>query len=223
MFSFSSFGTVNLQGRFGDDQFSVSPVGLIGVTTVTVAGGDPTASDTLIVNGAAGTLDNLRYLPHVGRRGGVVNDTAPQPNVNFTGVEHLTLVVQQANGDGVRVDGTIGNDAIEFLDGQTSDSGTFLGTMDQNNATGSGPFTMTPMTYTGASPLANDADVNFFNPGGIDSFVFNGTAADDTIAVAGGEAGGVEFRDTLNGIVNSRIEVFNIASGLVRGLAATTR
>src|SRR5207253_1054831 len=88
-----------------------------------------------------------------------------------------------------------------------------------NNATGVGPFTMTPMNFTGASPLANDADVNTFNnPGGTDSFVFNGTPSDDTIAIAGGEAGGTEFRDTLNGIVVSRVEVFNIASGLARGL-----
>src|SRR5436853_1105971 len=101
----------------------------------------------------------------------------------------------------------------------TSDSGSFVGTMDQNNATGVGPFTMTPVSFTGAFPLANDADVNFFNPGGSDSFVFNGTANDDIIAVAGGEAGGTEFRDTLNGIVVSRIEAFNIASGLLRGLA----
>ncbi|HEX4794430.1 MAG TPA: hypothetical protein VH370_11590 [Humisphaera sp.] len=91
--------------------------------------------------------------------------------------------------------------------------------MDQNNATGSGPFTMTPMEYSGASPVANDFDVNFFNPGGTDSIVFDGTANDDNIAVQGGEAGGTEFRHTLNGIVVSRLEVFNIASVLVRGLA----
>ncbi len=150
--------------------------------------------------------------------GTVINDDAPQPNVNFTGIERLTLVVQQTDGDGVRLDGTAGNDAIEFFHGLTSDSGSVVGTMDQNNATGSGPFTMTPMNYTGASPLANDFDVNFFNPGGTDSFVFNGTADNDTIAVAGGEAGGTEFSDTLNGIVVSRVEVFNIASALVRGL-----
>ncbi len=119
----------------------------------------------------------------------------------------------------MRLEGTTGNDAIEFFHGLTSDSGSFTGTMDQNNATGVGPFTMTPMSFTGASPSANDADVNFFNPGGTDSFVFNGTSSDDTIAVATGEAGGTDFRNTLNGIVVSRIEVFNIASGLVRGLA----
>ena len=60
---------------------------------------------------------------------------------------------------------------------------------------------MTPMKFTGASPLSNDSDINFFNPGGTDSFVFNGTGNDDTIAVAPGEAGGTDIRNTLNGIL----------------------
>jgi hypothetical protein len=203
--------TINL-----DYNSTTNPPGLTG--TVTVNGGDPTASDTLIVNGITGVLDNLRYLPTAVHAGTVVNDNAPQPNVLFTGIELLSLVVQQADGDGFRVDGTAGNDAFEFFHGPTSDSGTIVGTMDQNNATGAGPFTMTPMTYSGASPQANDLDVNFFNPGGTDSFAFNGTANDDNIAVGTGEAGGTEFRNTLNGIVVSRLEVFNIAGGLVRGL-----
>src|SRR5438445_12792440 len=111
-----------------------------------------------------------------------------------------------------------GNIVIEFYPGESADRGTVRGTMDQNNGTGAGPFTMTEMSYTGASPLANDTDVNFFNPGGTDTFAFNGTDSNATITVAGGEAGGTEFRNTLNGIVTARIEVFNIASGLVRGL-----
>src|SRR5207302_2509341 len=82
-----------------------------------------------------------------------------------------------------------------------------------------GPFAMVETTYHNVNTLANDVDLNFFNsPGGTDTFVYNGTASDDTIAVAGGEAGGTEFRNTLNGQVFGRIEAFNIASGLVRGL-----
>jgi hypothetical protein len=196
---------------------TVNPVGLTG--SITVNGADPTGSDTLVVNGIDGVLDNLRYTPTAVGAGTVVNDNAPQPPVNFTGIEHLTEVIQQADGDGIRIEGTTGNDAIEFFHGLTSDSGMFVGTMDQNNATGFGPFTMTPVNFTGASPVANDTDVNFFNPGGTDSFAFNGTTNDDTIAVGTGEAGGTEFRNTLNGIVVSRLEVFNVASFLVRALA----
>jgi hypothetical protein len=196
---------------------TVNPVGLTG--TITVDGADPTGSDTLVVNGIDGELDNLRYIPTAVGAGTVVNNSQPQPSVNFTGIEHLTEVIQQADGDGVRLEGTTGNDAIEFFHGLTSDSGMFVGTMDQNNVTGFGPFTMTPVNFTGASPVANDTDVNFFNPGGTDSFAFNGTTNDDTIAVGTGEGGGIEFSNTLNGVVVSRLEVFNVASFLVRALA----
>src|SRR5205807_2907936 len=44
------------------------------------------------------------------------------------------------------------------------------------------------------------------------------TSFDDNITIQGGEAGGTEFRNTLNGIVVSRVEVFNVASTLARGL-----
>jgi hypothetical protein len=128
------------------------------------------------------------------------------------------LTIQHSDGDGVRIDGTIGNDKMKFFHGSTDDTGTFDGTRDTNNATGVGPFAMTETTYSGASPAANDSDVNFFNPGGTDTFEFNGTAESDTVQVALGEAGGTEFRNTLDGLVVSRIEVFNVASGLVRGL-----
>lgn len=222
-YEFNNKTNLVLNGQSGSDTINLhynsttNPAGLTG--TITVNGGDPTGSDTLIVNGISGVLDNLRYLPTSVGAGTVVNDSEPQPNVLFTGVEHLTEVIQQTDGDGVRMDGTIGNDAIEFIPGVTNDSGTFVGTMDQNNATGFGPFTATPMSFTGAFPLANDSDVNFFNPGGTDSIVFNGTANDDNISIQGGEAGGTEFRNTLNGILMARLEVFNVASGLVRGLA----
>ena len=176
-------------------------------------------TDTLTVNGIAGQLDNLRYDPTAAGAGTVINDNGQQPPVNFSGIEQLTLGIQQADGDGIRMEGTTGNDALEFFQGVTADSGSFVGTMDQNNATGNGPFTMTPMNFTGASPAANDVDVNFFVPGGTDTLTYNGTANDDNIAIASGEAGGTEFRNTLSGLVTSRLEVFNIASGLVRSLA----
>ena len=215
----SSRTDFTVDGRGGSDTFNVAIGTFPDFTTLTIDGGDPTASDTLVVNGIFGQLDNLRYLPTGVGAGTVVNDSAAQPDTAFTGIEHLTLVVQQADGDGVRQDGTLGNDAIEFFHGLTSDKGSFVGTMDQNNATGVGPFTMTPMSYSGISPLVNDTDVNFFGAGGTDTFVFNGTANDDNIVISTGEAGGTEFQNTLNGILVASVEVFNVASGLVRGLA----
>src|SRR5437899_2516653 len=82
------------------------------------------------VNGIAGVVDNLRLIPSGTGAGTVVNDNAPQPDVHFTGVENLNLVLQQADGDGVRVDGTTGNDALEQTPGATADSGSFSGLMN---------------------------------------------------------------------------------------------
>jgi hypothetical protein len=187
-------------------------------TTVNVNAGNN--DDTLRLNGSFGTLNNLRESPTAANAGTVKDDTDNTiPTYNFTGVDHLHLSVQSADGDAIRVDGTPGNDEIDFFDSGIGNTGTFRGTMDQNNATGNGPFALVETTYTGGSPLSNDTDVNFFNsPGGTDSFVYNGTGNDDNITVSGGEAGGFEIRNILNGQTVSRVEVFNIASALVRGL-----
>jgi Ca2+-binding RTX toxin-like protein len=214
----SGYTTLTLNGMAGSDTINVNPGSLTAATAMTVNGGDPTGSDTLIINGTPAVLNNLRYNPSNAGAGTVVDDNTAQPPIAFTGIEHLKLVVQQADGDGVRFEGTTGNDTVEFHQGATADSGVITGTMDSNNATGNGPFAMTEATYFGVNSLANDVDLGFYNPGGTDSFVFNGTAGNDLVAVGGGEAGGTEFRNTINGQVWARFEVFNYASALVRGL-----
>ncbi len=216
---FSNKTNLTINAGAGSDTINLHnqtrPTGMTGV--ITVAGQDPTASDTLILNGMDGQLDDLRYDPTDAGAGTVINDSAPQPDVHFTGIEHLQVVLRQADGDAARFDGTIGNDNIEFIQGAVPNSGTFIGTMDTNNATGVGPFTMTDMTYFSGYPIGNDTDVNFFNPGGTDTLVYNGTSANDSIQVTGGQAGGLEFNNTINGQLISRLEVFNIASAIVRG------
>src|SRR5262249_49136793 len=90
---------INASG--GDDTINLDnpsrPVGstLGGLKTITVNGGEPTASDKLIVNGVPGLLDNLRVLPTNNNAGTVVNDSAAQPDVLYTGIEHVLLVGQQ--------------------------------------------------------------------------------------------------------------------------------
>ena len=60
--SFEDFDEITLDARFGDDKISVSPVDLDGVDTVYVEGGDPTASDELVVNGRDGN-DQITFTP----------------------------------------------------------------------------------------------------------------------------------------------------------------
>lgn len=218
---FSNKTNLSINAAAGSDTINLNnpntPTGLTGL--IGISGADPTGSDTLIVNGIIGTLDNLRLVPSNIGSGTVINDTAAQPNVVFAGIEHLKLVVQAVDGDGVRVDGTTGNDNIEFTPGATADSGVFTGTMDLNNATGAGPFQMVETTYFGVDSAVNDEDVNVFNPGGTDSIVYNGTSGNDAITVGVGEAGGAEFRNTINGQVVSRLEVFNATTAIIRGLS----
>ena len=237
--SFANKTNVIVNGKGGSDTITLNnPNPATGLATLTINGGNGSNSyivtasppsvtvninggagdDTLTVNDRAGLLDNLRYVPTGPGAGQVINDTAGVPVVNnFTGVEHLQLVVTPGDGDGVRIDGTIGNDQIQFFHGAIPGVGRFTGIMDQNNATGVGPFALTEMIFQGTNPAANDADVNFFNPGGVDTFVFNGTTGDDVIAIGAGEAGGTEFRNTIGGTLFSRLEVFNVASATVNG------
>ncbi len=72
---------MNINGLFGDDKINVSPVGLVGVTTINVAGGDPTASDELVVNGTAGA-DAFNYL---------VSDTIGSGSVAVAGSATVNL------------------------------------------------------------------------------------------------------------------------------------
>ena len=159
-----------------------------GLKTITVNGGGPSDGDVLIVNGIPGQLDNLRHVPTADHAGSVINDSQPQPQVNYTGIDLLKIVVQESDGDGHRQDGTIGNDQFNFTVGDAG-TATFTGTMDTNNATGNGPFALTKTEFIGITG-ANDIDFNFFTPGGTDSLTFNGTDSADKLDVGVGEAGG---------------------------------
>ena len=218
---FKNKTTLTLNGLAGDDSFNLAypftppPAALTGIF---VNGGDPSASDTLIVNGVPGQLDNLRDGPTNTGAGTVVNDNAAQVPVTYNGVEHVQLTVQAADGDSVRADGTGGDDSLTYTPGATADAGSFSGLMDTNNTTGFGPFPMTPVTFSGASMLANDVDVNFFVPGGTDRIQFNGTGANDVLGAQGGEAGGLDLRDTVDGQLRSHLETFNFSGTTVAGL-----
>lgn len=111
---------MNLSGLFGDDTFSVTPVGLVGVTTINVQGGDPTASDKLIVTATIGN-HVIGYNPSSTLGSGSVTITG-SPTVNFATTEHVTI---DGNGGTDRL--TITNPAPSrdtFTPGAAPDSGT---------------------------------------------------------------------------------------------------
>ena len=88
-----NFSGVILDGRFGSDEFSVTPSQTIAVT---VDGGDPTASDSVVVNGDAG-LNTVTYTPNSDDQGLV--EIVGFANVLLGDVEHFTFDGQDGNDD----------------------------------------------------------------------------------------------------------------------------
>ena len=71
------------------------------------------------------------------------------PYVVFSSIKQLTLVGQADDHDTLSVQGTRGDDRIQYA----TESGKTLvtGTMDQNNVTGKGPYPLVPLSITGMS------------------------------------------------------------------------
>ena len=175
--------TIEILTLGGDDQILVhNPNPANGLTAFTIDGGDGT--DTLAVNGAASNDDALRLTNAGPASGSVIDDWAPPAlaPLSFAGIEALQLELQGDPNDQVRVDGTAGNDALTFTQAASLDGGTFTGTMDQNNATGHGPFALVPTSFKG-TPVWVDWDLNISVRGGTDTFTFSGTGDDETMDV----------------------------------------
>ena len=117
--------TINAQG--GDDTINLNNPGTpTGLTSITVDGGDPTASDKLIVNGTAGD-DTISYMPDaVDPAAGtvVVNGVSS----NFTGIESVIINALGGN-DAITFNGTAASDAVVLT--PTGNGG---GTLQVNNS-----------------------------------------------------------------------------------------
>ena len=111
MISLSSFGTVNLNGRVGDDKFNVLPVGLVGVTTINVNGGDPTDNDSVVISGT-NAVENVTVTP-TGLASATVTGLGATININTT-----ERMVYDGNDlaalDAVTIDGTLTNDTFTY-------------------------------------------------------------------------------------------------------------
>ena len=89
--------TLTLNGLAGDDTINLNnPDTPTGLTAIAVNGGDPTASDKLIVNGTTGA-DNINFSPTSADAGGVTG--AGPVAVSFTAVEQLAINGQGGNDD----------------------------------------------------------------------------------------------------------------------------
>ena len=185
------------------------------MTGITANGGDPTGSDTLIVNAQPGVANPMVVEPTTRGAGTVVyvnNDLSP---VDFSGIEQLELVGQRADGDPCGVDGTIGDDQFEVLPGPAPDSGTIFGTMDQNNASGVGPFPLVPVSFGGMAQTNVLVYNVFAQVGGADSFIYDATAGNDSIGV--GRVGAGDISISIGGLLYSNVLAHDLASAHIRG------
>ncbi|MDP6721997.1 MAG: hypothetical protein QGF59_25235, partial [Pirellulaceae bacterium] len=176
--TFANYATLHLNARNGDDKVNVTPdqLGIVGgVTAINMTGGDPTASDELVVNGT--TLDdaNISFVPSGSEAGSVDIDStlATVPVVTFTTTESVVINGQGGNDD-ITVDTSNGVARVTVTPGPTVDSG------------GVRVDSLVPMSFTdlGASGTLNIDD------SGLDvaeELIYVGTDGTDTFGVAGVE------------------------------------
>jgi hypothetical protein len=160
--NFVALQTLNLNAGSGDDVISVRPNALA-ITAINVDGGDPTASDTVIVNGTA-AQDNVTIAPTAADAATV---TGLGPTINVTTTEHLTYN-GQGGGDNLTYT-TLAGETDNFLTpGVVPDAGTI------NSRRTSGGAPLLPVSYTN---LAASGTLIFADTGGgrADDLTLTGT------------------------------------------------
>ncbi len=175
--NFIGYTTLTLNGNAGSDEINVHPTTLAGVTTFNVNGGDPTASDTVVVNGTAGA-DTITYSPTGADSGTVAVNAAPI--VNLATVEHLTIDGLGGN-DNLTVNVFAGINVTQYTPGTTLDSGSIL-------AGNTLPLAFENFGFAGSITLANAG-------GRVGALVYNGTATNDLFIV--NAAGQIELREVV--------------------------
>jgi hypothetical protein len=172
--TFTNKTTLTINGLAGDDTINLNnPNTPTGLTGITVNGGDPTASDTVIVNGTTGadtvtidqlTLDGARV-------------TGLGPTINVTGDEHLTYN-GQGGDDSLTVTTPAGGQVVTVTPGAVPGEGSITA----RNFTGGGGNPLVPIAFTGisANGSLSIADVSGNRT---DYLIVAGTAASDIFGV----------------------------------------
>lgn len=200
VYTFANYPTVNINGLFGDDKINILPIGLVGVTTINVAGGDPTASDELVVSGSAGN-DTINYN---------VSNTVGAGSVAITGAPLVNFVTTES----LHIEGLGGTDALTVTSptghrktvtpGAAADSGSIA-----SQGFGAGTASV-PLSYSHIGALGTVTIV------GVGDIVeFNGTANSDTFTVSGTAA---QISNATSGFVTNLFSLTNIFSLELRGL-----
>ncbi|MFO0943476.1 MAG: hypothetical protein U0930_22300 [Pirellulales bacterium] len=206
LLSFANFQVVNVNGLAGDDKVNVVPGVLLGVTTINVDGGSPTASDTVVINGTNLT-DNVT-INNLTLDGASVLGLGPA--INVTTAEHLVY-----NGfggdDSLTVTSGVGPDAVRFVPGDsTPDSGTVV--VSQLSATRL-PITFAGLGILGQLIIADQSGTRR------DTLEVPGTAADDVFNVT--STGTIQLFDPASGVASFR-SVLVTTPGIVNTILSGT-
>ncbi|NUQ61970.1 MAG: VWA domain-containing protein [Pirellulales bacterium] len=170
----TNFDDLVVQGRFGSDSFSITPHAGVDIT---VQGGDPTLSDTVVVNGTGGD-DTIDVRLTASNAGTVAVNAFGL--VSLQTVEHLAI-----NGSGGDDDLTVrgvpdGDNRFVFTPGSMPDAG-LVETFDE--------FTGTALLPVLFEELGGDGTVTFDGNSSIaaaeTALVIKGTSGSDTVRVAG--------------------------------------
>jgi hypothetical protein len=184
-----------INGLAGDDTINLNnpnaPAGSMAATTlatITVNGGDPTASDTLIANGTTGT-DTINFAP-TAPDAGSITDAGPVP-ITFTTTEKV--VINGQGGDDLLTytspaNGAAGSNLL-FVPGATPDAGTVTG-----GQFGGTPLVPMAFTNLGAAGIFTFATGN---AGRTDTLEVDGTEDSDIFNVS--SAGVVQLQKIVTG------------------------
>ena len=184
---FANKAKLVIDGLAGSDEINLrDPHTPTGLTSIAVKGGDPTASDRLIVNGKK---RDDEFTFEFDAKGGTMT-TEDLPEVSFAGVESVFLN-GRGGADTINIAGTRNTDRFTFTPGATVDSGTI-------RASSSGVDSV-PLSFDGIGELGSVMVYGARSSG--DTLVYNGTSSDDAVTVTA--SGSVLLSD----LAGDRVEV----------------
>ncbi len=163
VFVFETFANVAINGLFGDDKINVHPAGLVGVTAVTVAGSDPTASDEVVINGTA-ILENIQVTP---------------TGVDSATVTGLIVPVTIQTTELLKINGLGGDDTINISTPGTANTITVTPAV----APDAGSVRVDSLIPIEFSNTGAGGQLQFTDAGGNDTLLVNGTNASDVFRV----------------------------------------
>ncbi|MGE0755391.1 MAG: beta strand repeat-containing protein, partial [Pirellulaceae bacterium] len=213
--TFAGFGSTSsdleLNGQGGDDSFAITQVSNWAMDQIRVNGGSPAASDKLVIQGAAGSTDQMRLAP-TGAGAGSISRPLGATTV-FTGIEHVAVVLQNDTNDNFTVDGTAGDDHYYITSGLQKGETHIRGTMNQPGGT----FELPQIDVTGNS-LSVLGTYNFNGAGGTDRLTLTGTDRNDQFDPERVTATSGLIEHRVNGVQTNFIGIANFATVILDGL-----